>query len=196
MSSTREHILETTCDLLEAQGYHATGLSQIIAASGTPKGSLYYYFPGGKEELAAEAIERTGQLLAGRIRNGLSIHERASEAVCSFVQRIASAVETSGFRAGGPLTTVAMETVNTSERLNHVCREAYQQLQQTVEEKLLACDYGTERAKHLAIFIISSIEGGIILSRTEHSGAPLRHVAEELGFLLEVYERGDKTGHL
>jgi TetR/AcrR family transcriptional regulator, lmrAB and yxaGH operons repressor len=52
---TRDQIIQTTCTLLESQGYHATGLNQILKESGAPKGSLYYYFPQGKEELAEEA---------------------------------------------------------------------------------------------------------------------------------------------
>ncbi|MDQ2717139.1 MAG: TetR/AcrR family transcriptional regulator, partial [Chloroflexota bacterium] len=69
MNTTREQIIEATCDLLEAQGYHATGLNQILAESGAPKGSLYYYFPQGKEELTAAAIDRTGKLVAQRIKD-------------------------------------------------------------------------------------------------------------------------------
>ena len=53
MANTREIIIETTCDLMENQGYHATGLNEIVKVSGAPKGSLYYYFPEGKESLAA-----------------------------------------------------------------------------------------------------------------------------------------------
>ena len=41
-STAREHFIEATCDLLEAQGYHATGVNQIVAESGAPKGSLYH----------------------------------------------------------------------------------------------------------------------------------------------------------
>ena len=190
MSSTRDQIIETTCELLEAQGYHGTGLNQILTESHAPKGSLYYHFPQGKEELVAEAIERTGALTAGRIRAGLAISDDAAEALRLFVRNIAEQVERSGFRAGGPLTMVAMETVNTSGRLNQTCRAAYTLLQEAFKEKLLACGYGEARATQLAVFINATIEGGIILSRTYHSGDPLRQVADELGTFLKQDYRG------
>ena len=181
MTLSRDQIIETTCNLLEAQGFHATGLNQIVKESGAPKGSLYYYFPGGKEELAAAALARTGRLLAARIRQGLSKHADAAEAVRKFVLVIARNAEASGFRTGGPLMTVALETATSSPRLNAACREAYQQLQAAFAEKLVLCGYSPARAAELAIFINAAIEGGIILSRTAHSAEPLRRVAKELG---------------
>ncbi|MCU0502772.1 MAG: TetR/AcrR family transcriptional regulator, partial [Anaerolineae bacterium] len=72
MNTTRDQIIATTAALLERQGYYATGLSQIIHESGAPKGSLYYYFPAGKEELTAEAIERSSRLLASHTRAELA----------------------------------------------------------------------------------------------------------------------------
>lgn len=184
MSSTRDQIIETTCTLLEAQGYHATGMNQIIAESGAPKGSLYYYFPDGKEELTAEAIERTGKLVAERIRNGLTVSDSPGEAVRQFIHNIALNVEASGYKAGGPLTTVALETVNSSERLNLACRQAYDRLRRPFEDKLRDAGCTPERAISLATFILAAIEGGIILSRTYHTGDRLRQVGDELGLLL------------
>lgn len=191
MSSTREQFIEATCDLLEEQGYHATGLNQIVAESGSPKGSLYYYFPEGKEELAAEAIARTGEMVAARIRDNLGDTADPAEAVRQFVRRIAGHVEASGYRSGGPLMTVAMETATSSERLNLACREAYGRLQEAFAEALRAGGFAPERAAELAAFITASIEGGIILSRTEHSGAPLRRVADELGLFLSSMAEDD-----
>lgn len=186
MSSTRDQIIETMCILLESQGYHATSLNQILAESGSPKGSLYYYFPEGKEELAAEAIARSGRIVERNIRAGLANIEEPAEAIPTFVRAIAQGVESSNFSAGGPLTTVALETVNSSERLNLACREAYGWLRDAFAEKLVAGGYTPERAAPLATFIVSAIEGGILLSRTNHSGDALRHVADELGAYLRT----------
>jgi TetR/AcrR family transcriptional repressor of lmrAB and yxaGH operons len=190
MSSSRDQIIEITCDLLEAQGYHATGLNQILAASSAPKGSLYYYFPDGKEQLVAKAIDRTGDLVAERIKQGLASIPDPVEAIQSFVETIAYHVEASGFRAGGPLMIVAMETAISSERLNAACRQAYQQLQAAFQERLLAGGYSQASAAQLATFITASIEGGIILSRTNHSGDPLRQVAHLLGQVLRTLPKG------
>ena len=189
MSSTRDQIIETTSALLEAQGYHATGLNQIIAESGSPKGSLYYYFPQGKEELVAEAIARSGRITERNIRAGLAKIADPAEAIASFVRVIAGAVESSNFSAGGPLTTVALETVKSSERLNLACREAYSWLRGAFAEKLVAGGFASARAAALATFIVSAIEGGIILSRTNHSGDALREVADELGDYLRMISK-------
>lgn len=192
--TTRDTIVDATCSLLEAQGYHATGLSEILKDSGAPKGSLYYYFPGGKEELAEEAVARAGALVAERIRAGLAGKAQPANAVRSFVLRIADAVEASGYKAGGPLQSVALETANSSPRLNAACRDAYQRLQGAFAERLAQGGYAPARAAALATLITSAIEGGIILSRTFHSGEPLRLVARELGRLLALEDKPGEEG--
>jgi TetR/AcrR family transcriptional regulator, lmrAB and yxaGH operons repressor len=184
MTTARDQIIETTCDLLEKQGYHATGLNQIVKESGAPKGSLYYYFPDGKEEITEAAIARAGTVTAERIRMNLAKHDDPAEAVRTFIHAIASAVEMSGYRTGGPLQSVAMETAVSSERLNHACRDAYSELQRAFSEKLTTGGHTVERATELATFITSAIEGATILSRTYHTGDPLRRVADELGHYL------------
>src|ERR1051326_426676 len=66
MVKTRDRILSATADLLRRKGYNGTGLKEIVKASEAPFGSIYHHFPGGKEELGAEAIR-----LAGRTYNAL-----------------------------------------------------------------------------------------------------------------------------
>jgi TetR/AcrR family transcriptional repressor of lmrAB and yxaGH operons len=184
MKAPRDQIIEATCELLELQGYNATGLNEIIKQSGSPKGSLYHYFPGGKEELAAEAIGRVGRLVVNRIRDNLALIDDPAEAVPAFIENIAYNVELSGYRAGGPITTVALETASTSDRLRRVCLDIYDQWQDAFRDKLRAGGFSEDRATRLGALIIAAIEGGIILSRTQRSPDPLRHIADEMGRLL------------
>lgn len=185
MTTAREHIIEATCELLEMQGYHATGLNQIIKESGSPKGSLYYYFPGGKEALTAEAIQHVGRMVEARIRGSLAQIDDPAKSVETFILHVAHNVELSGYRAGGPITTVAMETASSSDRLREECRIIYASWQNAFTDKLRGGGMAEERAAALAGTIIAAIEGGIILARTNRSPEPLRHVAEHMGMLVE-----------
>src|SRR5262245_19686289 len=102
MSSARDQLIETTSELLEMQGYHATGLNQIVKESKTPKGSLYYYFPNGKDELTAAALNSTGKRLLENIHSVLDDIEEPAEAVRGFIEKLVFYVPASGYRAGGP----------------------------------------------------------------------------------------------
>lgn len=184
MTTARDHIIETACELLELQGYHATGLNQIIKESGSPKGSLYHYFPGGKEELAAEAVARVGRMVLDRIRANLAAIDDPAAAVPGFIRQIAYNVELSGYRAGGPITTLALETASTNERLREECQRIYDDWRTAFADKLMASGWPPDRAGRQAQLIIAAIEGGIILCRTDHSPAPLEAVADEIGALL------------
>jgi TetR/AcrR family transcriptional repressor of lmrAB and yxaGH operons len=186
MSNAREQILNTTCALLEKQGYHGTGLNEIIKESKSPKGSLYYYFPEGKEQITAEAVLQSGMQTAERIRVGLKASSSAAKAVSDFILNVADHVERSGFAAGSPLTAVAMETATQSERINLACRDAYGALELAFHEKLVECGFTKTKSDELATFIVASIEGGIILSRTSHTADPLRMVAKQLKTLLAL----------
>ncbi|GAB4545639.1 MAG: transcriptional regulator LmrA [Anaerolineae bacterium] len=183
--NARDQIIATTCTLIELQGYHATGLNQIVRESGSPKGSLYYYFPGGKEELTEEALRSVGKAVHERIKVNLAANADAASAVQKFIALIADQVETSGFRAGGPITTVAMETASTSERLRAVCHEIYSGWIALFEAKFREAQISAGRAAALANLTIAAIEGGIILSRTAQNADALRHVAQQLAALIK-----------
>lgn len=184
MSNAREQIIQTTGDLLERQGYHATGMNDIIRESGAPKGSLYYYFPKGKDELVEHAIAQAAQAVVERVRANLKQHKDPAKAVRLFVRRIADQVEASQFGTGGPLTAVAMETATSNVRLNEACHAAFDEIQAAFAEKLLTSGFSPASAKSLATFMTAAIEGGVLLSRTAHTSDPLRTVADLLATML------------
>ena len=193
MTIKRDDVIDTACRLMELQGYHATGLNQIIQESGAPKGSLYYYFPEGKEELAAAAIARSAVGIAANISGALAGGDASSPddlladdpaaAVVGFIRTLTGHVSASGFQQGGPITAVALEAASTNERLRLACRDAYRLWAGLFADRLRPA-YGP-RADRLAMLILAAIEGGIILARSEQSEQPLLDVADEIAMLLE-----------
>ena len=184
MTAAREQIVEATCTLIEVQGYHATGLNQIISESGSPKGSLYHYFPGGKEALVTEALQRAGGVIEERIRAGLTDTDDPSEAVRGFLHGLAYHVAASDYQRGGPITTVALETASTSERLREACLSIYERWRGVFREKLMSGGIERQRAERLSMLILASIEGGIILSRTRRDSQLMREIGDELARLI------------
>lgn len=186
MASTRDRIIETTTELLERQGYHGTGLNQIVEESQAPKGSLYYYFPDGKEEIAAAAVDRAGKTIVQRIKLALDQSPDAATAVRGFVLALARHVLAVECRGGSPITMVALETAGASERLTRACALAYASWEAAFAAKLEASGLPRARAARLATLINASIEGAAILSRTRQSVEPLETVAEELATLIQT----------
>jgi len=81
---------------------------------------------------------------------------------------------------------MAMETPTTFTRINEACDTAYQMLKSAFHDKLIECGFTKTKADELATFIVSAIEGGIILSRTSHTADPLRVVAKQLKIILPL----------
>ncbi len=187
--STRKRMVQATCELLEAQGYHATGLNEILQRSDTPRGSLYYYFPEGKEELAIEAIEQQGRFIETRLRESLAAFEDAAEAVEGLFHEIANFATTSGCRAVGPITAVALESSTTNERLRQSCAQVYENWRAVIAEKLLSSGFSAADASSLSIMILSAMEGAITLTRTLRSAEPLQQMGKHLGRLLKFMQQ-------
>jgi TetR/AcrR family transcriptional regulator, lmrAB and yxaGH operons repressor len=189
--STRARFVETMAQLLERQGYCGSGLNEIVQQSGAPKGSLYHYFPGGKEELAAAAITDQGKRIAEYIRGELAKHDDPVEAIHALIAEMGRNMAASGWCTGGPITSVALETSAFSERLRDACGGAYAAWEAAFREKLVASDFPLERADRLATVIAASIEGAIILARVRRCPDAMNRVAAEMKVLLESARPAD-----
>uniref|UniRef100_A0A7C1FIM8 TetR/AcrR family transcriptional regulator n=1 Tax=Caldilinea aerophila TaxID=133453 RepID=A0A7C1FIM8_9CHLR len=183
-SHSRQQLVETTSRLLERQGYHGTGLNQIIRESGAPRGSLYYYFPEGKEALAAAAIAEQGVRMRTFTSALLDEIEDAAEAVDRLLERLIESFSVSDHCGGAPLAAVALETAGSSERLRTTCANAYAGLIDAFAQKLTQAGHALQEAQMLATTIVASIEGAVILSRTQRSASPLEQIRIALRTLL------------
>jgi TetR/AcrR family transcriptional regulator, lmrAB and yxaGH operons repressor len=179
-SSSRDAFIDTTARLLRRQGYAATGLNEIVARSGAPKGSLYFHFPGGKEQLALAAMDRAGEQLREAITATLASSDDLGEALSRLLDALAAGLEQSGYRDGCPIATVALEAASDSEPLRASAAGAFDSWLAALEQRLRGDGFAPPAARQRALHILSAIEGALILSRAMHDVGPLRAVRDEL----------------
>lgn len=184
-SETRDKILLTASRLFLRQGYHATGLSQIIKESGSPKGSLYYYFPNGKEELAIEAVKLTSDFVQQYINEHLDEIDDPVESLQAFIYRIAQG--TIDLKEVIPYTVslLSLETSLISEPIRENCKAAFEAWEKGFSAKLVKSGFDKKKADELGIIIQVMMEGALISALTKNDNTPLYHVAKYIPVLLK-----------
>src|ERR1700704_1077169 len=67
-SDSRASMGRSAASLMRSRGLSATSFSDVLAASGAPRGSIYHHFPKGKEQLAGDAIRWTSERVVAHQR--------------------------------------------------------------------------------------------------------------------------------
>ncbi|WP_042347473.1 TetR/AcrR family transcriptional regulator [Bacillus massiliigorillae] len=182
---SRESILEAASRLFNLQGYHATGLNQILKESGAPKGSLYYHFPNGKEQLAIEAVQSMSQIIKTDTKEKLALYSDPVEAFQHLIQELSALFDRIDELEGVPIGLLAAETSLKSEPLRKACQSAFEGIEAIYAQKLIKNGYTEERANDISIVISSMIEGSITRSLTNKNGQPLLLMSESIPLLLK-----------
>jgi len=186
----RQAIIDACVTLFRRKGFSATGLNDIIEASGAPKGSLYHYFPAGKASIAEAAVEEAGRRVAETMRK-LSLECTTTGALLkAHAKLLAGWMKQSGFRDGCPITTVLLELTPVDRAVTDAGRKAYAARIAIVQEKLVADGVPRRRADRLAVLCAAALQGALIQARVERSGAPILAAADELAELLEASAPG------
>jgi TetR/AcrR family transcriptional regulator, lmrAB and yxaGH operons repressor len=178
--SSREAFLRATAELLQRQGYTATPVNEIVARSGAPKGSLYYLFPGGKEELAVAAMAHSGERLRRAIVAILDSSETLGESLGRLVDAMAAGLEGSSFRDGCPIATVTLEAASGSDAVRAAAELVFAGWLQALQARLRVAGLTAEAAERRALLVLAAIEGALILARARRDTGPLRAVRYEL----------------
>jgi TetR/AcrR family transcriptional repressor of lmrAB and yxaGH operons len=183
--NAREAIVDTASRLFFTQGYHATGLNQIIKDSDSPKGSLYYYFPHGKEELVLTCINRTSEGVAHKLRHYMESEATPALAVQNFILSMAKEAEDSSFEGLVPFSFwVAVETSCVSNELRMACQCVFKDWQDVIAQRLIADSMGEELAAEKAAVAVSLFEGALLLALTCRNVQPLIAAARSIPAIL------------
>jgi TetR/AcrR family transcriptional repressor of lmrAB and yxaGH operons len=178
-------MVRTAADLFRRQGYAATGWRQVVADSATPWGSQAHHFPGGKEQLATEAVALAGARYERLLRLALT-DTHPADAVAIWAEVAATELEASGWADGCPVATVALETAHTSDALAVACAGTLTGWRTALTESILERGVAQSDAAGLATLILAGIEGALVLARASRDAQPLRIVGRELELVLRA----------
>lgn len=185
-TKARMRMIEVTGHLLRSQGYYGTSLKAILSASGAPRGSLYYYFPGGKEELVLEALLSEVRQVTAALSHILESAPDPVSGVKAYYEAAAQVVEKSDYTLGCPVAPVILDALAESAALEEACREALAEWQDIIGRRFERAGLPAARADSLATLAVSALEGALLVSRARRDIAPIRIVAEEVGAAIEA----------
>lgn len=183
-SDSRQRLVETAARLFRVQGYHATGLNQIVAESKAPKGSLYHYFPDGKEQLGAEALGAAGLQLQAKLQALVQLNP--FQALDKLLEMSTQELEASDYRDGCPVATVALETTSTSEILRSTCSAIFSRALEQLQAWLVARGVARNEAESIAVTVFAAFEGALMLCRVQRSSRPLQTVVAQMKVFLKL----------
>jgi len=185
-SDTRDRLIRTTSRLLRTQGYGATGLNQVMAEADAPKGSMYFHFPGGKEELAAAAIDRFAARMSRGIAEGLETYDTVADAVTYFFDQEIARIERTAFTEGCAVATVALDAAASHDLLAATTGDAFRGWTAQLAEALEAEGRSADDARRAAILFLATFEGALLMAKAQRSIEPMVAVRDVVHDLLTL----------
>ncbi|MFJ9370714.1 TetR/AcrR family transcriptional regulator [Nocardia sp. NPDC101769] len=185
-AQTSSRLVETMLELIQAHGYAGTGLNTVVERAGAPKGSLYFHFPEGKEQLGERAVEQAAEQYRVLLADAALRAATPGALVREVVEALAQLTLDSDFRLGCPVSVVTLEVGAHSERLRTACATAFDSWIGPVTEYLIAAGHPKASAHTLATAAVSAVEGAVIVARAKRDIEPLHSTAQALATLLDA----------
>ncbi|ESY91801.1 TetR/AcrR family transcriptional regulator [Mesorhizobium australicum] len=182
---TRTRMIEATALLLRRRGYHGTSLNDILSASGAPRGSLYFHFPGGKDQLVVEVTRASVAEVTERLGEALAAERDPAVAVHHIYQSVGRMLEDNEFSLGCPVAPVVLDSPGDVPDLVELCRSAFEQWIGLLREAFVRAGVPERRAQALALLVESSLEGLMVIARATRDRSSLNAVADEVAVLIE-----------
>lgn len=170
---TRDRILFTSAELFRRQGYAGTGLKQITAQAEAPFGSLYHFWPGGKQHLAEEVLRTGGSFFLALYRQVVDDAPDLASGIAAFFSGAADTLSATDFADACPIATVAGEIANSHEALRQATADVFELWLTALADDLVAAGAAPRRARPVALSTLALLEGAFLLSRSLRTTEPM-----------------------
>ena len=171
-SGSRQRMIEATIDLMRSSGLSGAGINEIVRASGAPKGSVYHFFPGGKQQIAAEALAAYSHRVMAFIETALASQKNPSSKVRALFDAFAHRVEDAQFRKSCAAGTVCLDLDADLEALRSVVADAFEAWTAVIARHFAQGD--SRAARSFAGLLLTAFEGAYIRARAERSSRPFK----------------------
>jgi TetR/AcrR family transcriptional repressor of lmrAB and yxaGH operons len=180
MPKHRDAIVAAAATLFRRRGFAATGINEIVEVSGAPKGSLYHYFPGGKDEIGEAAVRFAGDRVTATLERLSGETSSAAAMIKAYGGLLQGWMAQSRFRDGCPITTTLLETAPDSAALTAAGRTAFAAWTGIIAKALLRDGFSRAEARKLSVLAISALEGALILTRVQGDGQAIADATDML----------------
>lgn len=177
---TRDRILTATMALLRSQGYEGTGVKQIAREAGATLGSVYHFFPQGKEQLAAEALGQDAEHYADLLRAGFTSSDDPAEGVATFAHHIADDLQASNWRDSCLVAPTALEKIGRSPVIQRIWQQSMTGWQEQIGCELREHGVEAEAAGDASHVVLSMVQGAEVICRISCDDRALRLVADHV----------------
>jgi TetR/AcrR family transcriptional regulator, lmrAB and yxaGH operons repressor len=179
-TDSRSRMIHAASELFRQRGYHATTFSDVVRESGAPRGSTYFHFPGGKQELAREAIARAGDEVEEMVDEAARHADDPASLIRAMAQILTSRLERSGYQNGCAIATMVLELAPRDEEFSADFDNVFARWRAALVARFEPLGIAPDRAAALADLTISAIEGAAVLSRAARSTEPFNTTIEAL----------------
>ena len=172
----RERMVDGAMALLARRGLQATSFSEVLSATGAPRGSLYHHFPQGKDQLVTAAVERASAVLLSAMG---TVAGAPAEAVVERFLAVWRVVLTQSHCEAGCAVLAVTVDAESSQQLTLVS-VVFRGWRNRLAELLAQGGLSKVQARNFATVLIASVEGAVVLSRADQSLEPFETVARHL----------------
>jgi AcrR family transcriptional regulator len=180
----RQQMVIGAADMIRRRGLNATSVRELAKHTGAPLGSTYHYFPGGKQQLATEAVRWAGDTVAHMLERRLE--DGPIEGLRAFLALWRETIIISDFRAGCPVLAVSVEEPTGCEtEVLEAAANAFGTWETLLAQSLRRQGATRRQAAQLATLIVAAVEGTVAMCRAKRNAQPLDDVALQLEALIE-----------
>jgi TetR/AcrR family transcriptional repressor of lmrAB and yxaGH operons len=177
-SSTRERLIEATVSLMRTKGAAASGTKEILDLAEAPRGSFYFHFPEGKDQLVLASLERAAAATLLSLKEPLADDEgNLGDQVRAIFDAIETELVANDYAPGCAVAATTVESAATSPQFQQAVSTAFTTWTSALTRRLTQRGLSPDRAAALADAIVAATEGATVLARAHRNPAPLRNAA-------------------